>query len=56
MDKNELIVRLIFANINLRDENMNLKKRLSNSIPVRRNYAVGDLSAILENVVEGNKK
>jgi hypothetical protein len=56
MSKDELIVRLIFANINLRDENINLKKKLSNSIPVCRDYTVGDLSAILENVVEGNKQ
>lgn len=56
MSKDELIVRLVFENVNLRDENDRLKRRLSKSIPVSKEYQIGDLAAILKNVVEGNSK
>lgn len=54
MSKDGLIVRLMFENIDLRDENADLKKRLDNSIPVTKEYQIGDLAAILKNVVEEN--
>jgi len=56
MDKDELIVRLVFENITLRKENDQLKKRLANSVPVTKEYQIGDLAAIFKNVVEENKR
>jgi len=35
MDKDELIVRLVFENIDLRSENENLKNQLAHAIPVK---------------------
>ena len=46
----ELNARLMAENYELRDEN---KKLRSNSIPVRKEYRIGDLAAILKNVTEG---
>jgi hypothetical protein len=51
MSKDELIVRLVAENIELRDEIKQLKE---NSIPVKKIYA-GSLSAIIMEVTNENR-
>jgi hypothetical protein len=53
MSKDELIVRLVSENIELREENEKLRE---NSVPVTRNYSVGDLAAILKDVAKNNEE
>ena len=52
----ELFAHLVVENILLRTENADLKKRLANSVPVTKEYQIGDLAAIFKNVVEENKR
>lgn len=53
MNKDDLIVRLVSENIELRDEIKQLKE---NSVPVQKCYLIGDLAAILKDVAKNNQE
>jgi len=53
MSKDEILIRLFMENIELRDE---IKRLKENSIPIKKCYLIGDLAAVLKDVVKNNKE